>query len=158
MIPLVLFLLFTVVPAIELWLLIEIGQVIGGWETVAWVVLMGALGAWLGKRAGFQVLRELFAAVQEGRSPANQLVEAGLVLGAAILLITPGVLTDIVGTAIFLPPVRRWLAPRVKDRLLAWMVGRGVQVGPIGPGPAHPSRQSEDEPPRKVHGFQHPVV
>lgn len=152
----ILFLVFTVVPALELWLLIEIGRVVGGWETVAWVVGMGMLGAWLGKRAGFQVLRELFAAVQEGKSPANQLVEAGLVLVGAVLLITPGVLTDVVGTLLFIPPVRSWLAPRVKDRLLSWLVGRGVQVGPIGPGPAHPSRTEPAEPYRR--SFQHPVV
>lgn len=157
---LLLFLLFTVVPAVELWLLIEIGQVVGGWQTVAWVVLMGVVGAWMGKRAGFAVLRDIFATVQSGGSPANQLVEAALVLVGAILLITPGVMTDVVGAILFVAPVRRWLAPKVKSGLLLWLTRRGVAVGPMGPGPGHPSRRAEgasDTPRERAH-FQHPVA
>lgn len=158
MTALVLFLLFTVVPAVELWLLIEIGGIVGGWETVAWVVAMGMLGAWLGKRAGFAVLRDIVTSVQEGKSPANQLVEAALVLVGAVLLITPGVLTDVTGTLLFLPPVRRWLAPRVKDALLAWLTRRGLQVGTLGMGPGHPQRQAAEARERQGARFEHPTA
>lgn len=104
-------------------------------ETVAYLVAIGALGAWLGKRAGFAVLRDLFAGLSRGEPPANRLVEAGLVLVGAVLLITPGVLTDVVGILLFVPPVRRWLAPRVKGVALRWLTARGVQVGTAGAGP-----------------------
>lgn len=156
MIALTLFLLFTVVPAVELWLLIELGQVVGGWQTVAWVVGMGVLGAWLGKRAGFRVLEDIFTNVREGRSPADSLVEAGLVLVGAVLLVTPGVLTDVTGALLFIRPLRRFLAPRVKAWLLTKVAGGGLWVGSIGPGPAHPSRQPP--PPARSGGFDHPTM
>jgi UPF0716 protein FxsA len=132
---LVLFLLFTVVPAVELWALIEIGQRVGGLETMVYVVAVGVLGAWLGRRAGVAVLREIFEDLRNQRPPADRLVEGALVLVGSILLITPGVLTDVTGIFLFIPPVRRWLAPRVKQAALAWAQRRGVQVGTAAPGP-----------------------
>lgn len=151
----VLFLMFTVIPAIETWLLIEIGGRIGGVETVAYLVVMGILGAWLGKRAGFSVLRELLADIQNARPPADRLVEAGLVLVGSVLLVTPGVLTDIVGTLLFVAPFRRFLAPRAKRLILAWLTRRGLKLGNLGPGPAARERQEAEEkaPPRT---FSHP--
>jgi UPF0716 protein FxsA len=137
----ILFLLFTVVPALELWLLIEIGQVVGGPETVLYVIGIGVLGAWLGRRAGVAVLREVFDELREHRPPADKLVEGALVLVGSILLVTPGVLSDLAGIVLFIPPVRRWLAPRLKRRALAWAMARGVQVGPAGPGPAARERE-----------------
>lgn len=148
-----LFLLFTVVPAFELWALIEIGGRVGGWETTLYVVGIGLLGAWLGKRAGLAVIREVFESLREGKEPANKLVEAALVLIGSVLLITPGVLTDLTGILLFIPPVRRFLAPRVKDAALAWALRRGVQVGAAGPGPRARERQTNE---KKV--FTHPTA
>jgi UPF0716 protein FxsA len=147
----VLFLAFTVVPAFELWALIEIGQRVGGLETMLYVVGVGLLGAWLGKRAGVTVLREVFEALREGAAPADKLVEGALVLVGSVLLVTPGVLTDLTGILLFVPPLRRWLAPRVKRAALAWATRRGVQVGTAGPGPRARQRQASE---KKV--FTHP--
>lgn len=146
-----LFLAFTVVPALELWMLIEIGQRVGGFQTMLYVVAVGVLGAWLGKRAGVSVMQEVFASLREGKEPANKLVEGALVLVGSVLLVTPGVLTDVTGILLFFPPFRRWLAPRVKDRALAWAMRRGVQVGTMGPGPAARKRHEAE---KKV--FSHP--
>ncbi|MFZ5482148.1 MAG: FxsA family protein [Myxococcota bacterium] len=151
MTALVLFLLFTVVPTIETWLLIRIGSVVGATETVAYLVAMGLLGAWLGKRAGFTVMRQLFDGLRAGEPPADKLVEAGLVLVGSVLLVTPGVLTDATGIVLFLGPVRRFLAPRVKRALLAWLERRGMKVGTLGPGPAAQERERRE---RRV--FTHP--
>lgn len=148
---LILFLLFTVVPAVELWMLIEIGQRVGGFETMLYVVAIGVLGAWLGKRAGLTVLRELFSSLREGAAPADKLVEGALIIVGSVLLVTPGVLTDVTGIVLFVPPFRRWLAPRVKRAALAWAVRRGVQVGTAGPGPRAQERQQAE---KKV--FTHP--
>lgn len=148
---LVLFLLFTVVPAIELWMLIEIGQRVGGVQTMLYVVTIGVLGAWLGKRAGVTVLRELFASLREQAPPADKLVEGALVLVGSVLLVTPGVLTDLTGIVLFIPPFRRWLAPRVKRAALAWAVRRGIKVGAAGPGPRAKERHEAE---KKV--FTHP--
>ena len=149
---LALFLAFTVVPALELWMLIEIGRRVGGFETVAYVVLLGVAGAWLGKRAGLDVLRELFEGLRAGVPPADKLVEGALVLVGSVLLVTPGVLTDATGILLFLPPVRRLLAPRVKRAVLAWAARRGVAFGTAGPGPRARERADNE---RKV--FTHPT-
>jgi UPF0716 protein FxsA len=161
---LVLFLLFTVVPAVETYLLVTIGGWVGAGETVVYLLAMGLLGAWLGKRAGFAVMREVFADLQKGVPPADRLVEAALVLVGSVLLVTPGVLTDVTGTVLFIGPARRWLAPRVKRRVLAWLTRRGVQVGAAGPGPGAPDgwRQGAGAPPapppRKPRAsFEHPT-
>jgi len=148
---LILFLLFTVVPAAELWMLIEIGQRVGGFETMLYVVAIGVLGAWLGKRAGVAVLRELFASLREQAAPADKLVEGALVLVGSVLLITPGVLTDVTGIVLFIPQFRRWLAPRVKSAALAWAMRRGVKVGTAVPGPRAQERHQAE---KKV--FTHP--
>jgi UPF0716 protein FxsA len=155
---LILFLLFTVIPALETWLLIRIGSVFGGLPTVAYLVGMGVLGAWLGKRAGFAVLRELMGDLQKGIPPADRVVEAGLVLLGSVLLVTPGVLTDVAGTILFIAPVRRLLAPVVKRGLLAWLSRRGVMLGPLGPGPGFRPSHAEPAPAEKPHhrAFSHP--
>ncbi len=148
---LVLFLAFTVLPALELWMLIEIGRVVGGFETVLYVVGIGVAGAWLGKRAGLTVMREVFDSLREGAEPADKLVEGALVLVGSVLLVTPGVLTDVTGILLFIPPFRRWLAPRVKQAALSWAMRRGVRVGTMGPGPRAREREQAE---KKV--FTHP--
>lgn len=158
MTALALFLLFTVVPAIELYLIIEIGKVIGGWETVLWVVSMGVVGAWLGKRAGFGVLRDIQRTVEAGESPGDQLVEGVLVLAGALLLVTPGILTDVSGALLFVGPLRRWLAPRVKAGVLGWVAKRGLVVGKMSQGPAHPQRQAREARQRQGSKFEHPTA
>lgn len=153
MFALTLFLLFTVVPALETWLLIEVGRVVGGWETVTWLVAMGFVGAWLGKRAGFGVLADLRADMERGVSPADRLWEGALVLVGSVLLVTPGLMSDLAGFLLFVGPVRRWLAPRLKRWVLARVAVGGVFVGPAGPGPGAVVR-----PPRPGQRFNHPVA
>lgn len=160
MTAILLFLLFTVVPAVELWLLIEIGGVIGGAETVLYVIALGILGAWLGKRAGFSVMRQIAEDLRQGIPPADRLVEAALVLVGAVLLITPGVLTDATGLIFFVGPLRRFLAPRVKRALLGWLQRRGVTMGTLGPGPGfRPASPPEEGSVRQLDRkkFDHPV-
>lgn len=165
MVPLILFLLFTALPLLETYLLIEVGRVIGGWETVAYLFAIGSLGAWMGRRAGVGVLGQIGADLRAGRSPADSVVEGVLVVIGAVLLVTPGVLTDVAGFLLFVPPVRRRLAPRLK----AWLVGRMAggarsgfawQFGAMGPGPAARGERAASQPvadsPPPRGGFDHP--
>jgi UPF0716 protein FxsA len=169
MLALALFLLFTVVPLLETWLLIEVGRVIGGAQTVLWLFVMGVAGAWLGKRAGSGVLRQVQQDLQAGKSPADSVIEGLLVVIGSVLLITPGLLSDLAGLLLFIPPVRRFLAPRFKGWLLRWLAGRSssgfsFSVGGMGPGPGmrsgpdvrEPSMRSErgSQGPKKT--FDHP--
>ncbi len=102
-----LLLLFTVVPLLELALLIEVGTRIGALRTILIVVATGFLGALMARSQGFSVWRKLRESVEGGRSPAGGLVEGVLVLAGGLLLITPGLITDALGFILLIPPSRR---------------------------------------------------
>lgn len=147
-----LLLLFTVVPAVELYLLLRIGQWLGAGTTVLLILATGSLGAFLAKREGLGVLRRLQAEAMTGLPPGDRIVEGVLVLVGGVLLITPGVLTDLAGFLLIAPWSRRRLAPRVKERAVRWLAsphtGFGSRVHVGDPPP----------PPRRPAGFQHPVA
>ncbi len=148
-----LFLMFTVVPAFETWLLITVGSRIGALNTVLYLIGAGVLGAWLGRRAGGALLGELFADLRKGLPPADRLVEGALVLVGGVLLVTPGILSDAVGVLLFIAPLRRWLAPRVRAFAGRWLTARGVHVGDAAPGPAARARATAEK-----RTFDHPTV
>ena len=101
-----LFLLFTLVPLLELYLLIRIGEVVGVWFTVGLVVLTGALGAALARFEGLRVLRRVREEWSRGRVPTEELLDGLLVLIAGAVLLTPGLITDCLGFFLLLPPGR----------------------------------------------------
>lgn len=107
MIGWLLFFLFIALPALELYLLIQIGQAIGLWYTLAIIVGTGFLGAVLAKRQGTRALRDVQAAMSQGRLPGTELVAGALFLVGAAFLLTPGVVTDAIGLLWMMPPVRR---------------------------------------------------
>jgi len=113
-----LFLLFVGVPAIELWLLIEIGSIIGGATTILLIIVTGVAGASLARAQGLAVLARIRAETEAGRLPDRSVAEAGLILAAGLLLITPGVITDAVGLLCLVPITRR-LFLVVLSKLLA---------------------------------------
>jgi UPF0716 protein FxsA len=121
-----LFLLFTLVPFIELYLLIQIGQVVGAWYTILFVVAMGVVGALLAKSQGRKVLREWSAATSQGRMPAEGVLGGVLILVGGLLLITPGVLTDVVGLLFLLPLTRRLFARAIRNHF-----ERKIQLGQV---------------------------
>lgn len=102
----ILFVLFIVVPAIELWGIISIGKVIGGWNTVALVILTGFLGAWLAKRQGLQVIRLVQLQLSRGQMPTEALIDGALVLVGGILLMSPGFFSDLLGLLLLIPYTR----------------------------------------------------
>ncbi len=113
-----LLLLFTLVPLIELYLLILIGQSIGALPTVLLVVLTGTLGAALARRQGFSVWARINREMQSGRFPANDLIDAVLLLVSGVTLLTPGVITDVLGFLLLIPltraPIREFLKRRFR--------------------------------------------
>jgi UPF0716 protein FxsA len=147
-----LFLLFTVLPAVELYLLIQIGKVMGGAWTVALVVLMGVLGAWLAKREGLHIVQQVLEDARRGIPPADRIVEGVLVVVGSILLITPGVITDAIGFLFLVPITRRALVPVARAWFGKNFVVEGLTVGPLQPGPA-----AREEQARQAARFDHPV-
>ncbi len=102
----ILVLLFIVVPAIELWGLISVGKVIGGWATVALVILTGVVGAWLAKQQGVQTLRLLQVQLSRGQMPTDAFLDGLIILVGGVLLLTPGFVTDLAGFLFLLPYTR----------------------------------------------------
>jgi UPF0716 protein FxsA len=121
-----LFLLFTIVPIVDLWLLLRIGGRIGFVPAVALVVLTGLVGAALAKAEGARVLGAWRRALAEGRMPEEGVLSGALVLAGGVLLVTPGVLTDLAGLALLFPPTRRVAA----DALRRW-VRRKIERGQV---------------------------
>lgn len=106
-----LFLLFTIVPTVELWLLFQVGSILGFWETILIVIITGMIGASMAKREGLSVLREIQEAPSKGIPIGDKIGEGLLVLVGGVLLITPGILTDLFGFALIFPITRRLILP-----------------------------------------------
>jgi UPF0716 protein FxsA len=102
-----LLLLFIVVPIIELFLLIQLGQWIGTLPTIGIIIVTGTLGAFLARRQGGQVLGRVQTEFQSGQIPANAIFDGAIILVAAALLVTPGILTDVVGFMCLIPYTRQ---------------------------------------------------
>lgn len=117
----IIFLAFLTVPLLEIFLLIKVGSIIGAVPTILIVVFTAVLGTVLLRIQGLETLQRIRLALAEDRIPAAELVEgAALLLGGALLL-TPGFITDACGFALLLPPVRRWLAARLLQRMVVRM-------------------------------------
>ena len=112
-----LILLFIGVPFAEIYVLLQVGHAIGVLNTLALLVLVSVVGAWLAKREGIGVLRRMQAAVNAGRVPGVELIDGFLILLAAALMLTPGFLTDIVAILLLLPPVRAVVRRELRRRL-----------------------------------------
>lgn len=128
-------LLFTLVPFIELVLLLWISSKSGMVFTIALVVATGVVGAALARRQGMQTWRRIQQQVARGETPAGAMLDGLMILVAGALLITPGVLTDLLGFSLLVPVVRETL----KRRVTAWFKERAVvefraqhQRGPAG--------------------------
>ena len=101
-----LFLCFTLVPVVELYLLIKVGTVIGGLNTILLVILTGFLGAWLARLEGMNTMLKLKMNLRQGLMPAEELIDAVIIFIAGIVLITPGLITDILGLLLLWPYTR----------------------------------------------------
>lgn len=112
-----LFLLFIVVPFIELYLLLTMGRHVGLVPTLAFVIGTGLLGAFLMRLEGLRVLRDWQLSMAQGRIPEDGILSGALILVGGALLILPGVLTDVIGLLLLIPPTRRFVASRIRRGL-----------------------------------------
>jgi UPF0716 protein FxsA len=131
-----LFLLFTIVSTVELYLLLKIGELTSWWVTVALIFGPGLVGAWLSKREGARAFREVRAALSLQREPTGAILDGAIVLVAAVLLISPGVLTDLTGLFLLVPPVRRvareYLRSRVMRAVDRRLASGSFHIGDLG--------------------------
>ena len=126
--PLLLVLIFLVLPVVELYVLVQVGQLIGVPPAIALLVAVSVLGAWLVKREGVRAWRAFLAAARGGRVPAREAADGALVLFGGALLLTPGFVTDALGLALLLPPTRAV----VRRALLAVTMRRFPAAGVAG--------------------------
>src|SRR5215212_6862397 len=138
--PLLLEILFIVVPIAELAVLIQVGQLIGIWWTIALLIADAVLGSMLARSQGRAVWRRFNLALQSGRPPAREVLDGTLVLFGGALLLAPGFLTDILGIFLLLPPTRAFVRAVLVRRFMSRMV-TSMTPGPSSPSPA---RQSYD--------------
>lgn len=113
--------LFLGVPLLEIFVLVQVGQVIGAWWTLLMLVAASVFGAWLVRREGSRAWRALTGALQSGRMPARELADGALILVGGTLLLTPGFVTDAVGVLLVLP-LSRPVARRLLSRLVSYRV------------------------------------
>jgi UPF0716 protein FxsA len=110
--------LFLVVPLFEIYLLIQVGGVIGAGWTVFLVVFTAVIGVWLLRIQGISTLMRAQQRLQNNEMPAQEMLEGmGLVVAGALLL-TPGFFTDTIGFLLLFPPTRMWLIGRIVSRMV----------------------------------------
>lgn len=118
-----LFLLFTLIPVIELALLVQIGSRIGVALTIAIVLTTGAAGAWLARSQGLRALHRLQQALRQAQFPGDEIFDGVLILGGGLLLLTPGFLTDVIGFLVLVPGSRHAVKAFLKRSLRSRLQG-----------------------------------
>lgn len=123
-----LFLAFTIIPVLEIYILIKLGTFMGALNTVIMVILTGILGAYLARLEGMHTMIKVREGLSRGEMPAEGLLDALLILVAGIVLLTPGLLTDIAGLLMLIPRTRlvfkRWL----RKKFNAWTQSQQINI------------------------------
>lgn len=136
-----LLLLFSIIPLLELALLIKMGSLVGVLPTILLVCVTGVTGAYLAKSQGFKILAQVRDHLQHGQIPADHLIEGMLIMIGGLLLLTPGLITDLSGFLLLVPATRRLIARWGKRKFTQW-IERGSmhfsydeyrEQGPTGP-------------------------
>ena len=134
-IGLILLLLLVAFPLLELAILIKVGSIIGVWATLGIVVGSFILGTTVVRHQGFGVARRMLATARSGEPPVEPMMEGMLLMFAGLCLMAPGLITDVIGLILLVPPIRQWSA--------RWILARGfstVFAVRRGRSPDHPGR------------------
>ena len=137
-----LLLLFFTVPLVEIYVLLEVGGIIGVLPTIVLVVLTAVMGAGLIRAQGIATLGRVQQQLERGELPAVGIIEAALLLVAGALMLTPGFVTDTIGFLILVPPLRRWA---IQSFLASRMAAAGGQGGARQRGAIEGEFRREDD-------------
>jgi UPF0716 protein FxsA len=148
-------LLFVVLPLVEIYVIVQLGQVVGPWWTILILIGDGALGAWLMKREGSRAWRALQEALRARRMPSRELADGALVLIGGTLLLTPGFVTDAIGLICVLPftrPLMRGVLTGLITRRLVGVTGvTATRPGPF-PGRGGPTARGHGRAGERPYG------
>ena len=125
--PLILLLLFVVVPIVEIYVIVQVGEAIGVLPTIALLIADAVLGTWLFRREGRRAWEALRQAIGEHRIPTREVADGALIVVGGALMLAPGFVTDAFGLLCVLPPTRA-----VLRRVLSAWLGRRL-LAPVGP-------------------------
>lgn len=123
--PVLLFVLFILVPIIELAVLLQVGDWLGWLPTIGLLIVVSVLGTWLVRREGMRAWRAFRTATARGRVPTNEVVDGALVMFGGALLLTPGFLSDLLGLSLVFPPTRRIARGVINRQVSRRVLGRG---------------------------------
>jgi len=155
-----LFLLFIVVPIIELYVIVQVAGGLGIFPTLALLITISIVGAWLVRREGSGIVPRIREALFSGRLPSHEIADGGLIMLGGSLLLTPGFVTDLVGFGLLIPPIRAVVRGMVMKRYearkstAAEQVRSQFGVGSFGrtPPTGNPTRGNPTNP------FRPPVI
>lgn len=119
-----LLILFTSIPIIEIYVLLEAGELIGLWPTISLIFLTGIAGAYLARTQGSDTAKKIQLSLQNGEMPTEELLDGAMILAGGITLLTPGFVTDLIGFSLLLP-VTRTLIKETTRKWLKRMVDTG---------------------------------
>jgi len=117
-----LFLAFTLIPFIEIYLLIKIGAQVGAFNTILIVIVTGLLGASLARLEGIKTMTKVRESLNRGELPAEEMLDAMLIFTAGVVLLTPGFLTDLAGLTLLVPKARYWFKRWLRKKFDEWLV------------------------------------
>lgn len=123
-----LILLFTITPIVELFILFQLAGVMGVWSTIGLVFITGIAGAYLAKSEGRLIISKIRSELNEGRLPGNELINGLCVLVGGALLLTPGLITDILGFSLVLPGVREIYKVYIKRKFRKVIDGGNINI------------------------------
>ncbi|TWX69293.1 FxsA family protein [Colwellia sp. C1TZA3] len=112
-----LFILFIIIPIIEIFVLMQVGAILGVWPTIAMVIFTAWLGAKYVRQQGISTLNSVQTKMAQGQMPSDEIVTALMLLVAGILLVTPGFVTDFLGLSLLIPAVRHTITGSVMSHL-----------------------------------------
>ena len=141
--PLALFTAFVLVPLLEIYVIVQVGQVIGPWWTILLLVADSLFGAWLLRHEGGRAWRNLSDSVREGRLPSKEIADGGLILVGGALMLAPGFVTDVLGILLILPVTRPLFRGVLGGAVSRRLVLDVTDVTRPGPGPQGPVVRGE---------------
>lgn len=104
-----LLILFITIPVVEIYVLLQAGELIGLWATVALIILTGIAGAYLARTQGSETIRKIQSSLENGEMPTEELLNGAMILAGGLTLLTPGFCTDLIGFSLLLPTTRNWI-------------------------------------------------
>ena len=123
-----LFLAFTLIPALEIYLFVRLGGAIGLFNTFLVVIVTGIVGAGLARWQGAETMFRIRQSLNQGVTPAEDMIDAGLIFIAGMVLLTPGFLTDVMGLLLLCPPSRRYFKIFLRRKFDQWMASGQINV------------------------------